>query len=123
MNIAKQVEVLKLFKTNMIEFLDQLIEQFDQEGDLIMMRFFISEQIPLEDLMNRFILYILPYRDMILKKNEQFFLERDDIFGSSPTDKVIHFKHLYNRMDEDDKETLWAWFSQFISICDKYKQC
>ena len=123
MNIAKQVEVLKLFKLNMIEFLDQLIEQFDQEGDLIVMRFFISEQIPLEDLMNRFISYIYPLKDMILKRNEKFFLERDDIFGSSPADKVIHFKELYKNMDTDDRDTLWSWFDRFISICEKYKQC
>jgi hypothetical protein len=53
-------------------------------------------------------------------KNETFFLEKDNIFGSSPKDKVIQFKQVYLKMADDDKETLWLWFNTFIDICEKY---
>jgi len=112
--------LLHLFKTNMVDFIDELIEQFEDEGDLIVMRFFFAEQIPIENMMTHFITYIYPFKEMIHAKNEQFFLERDNIFGSSPKEKVIHFKSLYNKMSEEDKKTLWIWFESFISICDKY---
>ena len=119
-SLQKEVELLTLFKNNMIEFLDELIEQFEEEGDLIIMRFFISEQIPLEDLMKRFNKYVMPHQEIIRNKNEKFFLENDNIFGSSPQEKVVHFKKLYLKMSEDDKNTLWSWFNVFIHICDKY---
>lgn len=122
MNIEKQVELLVLFKKTMIEFLDELIEQFDQEGDLIVLRFFLSEQIPLETIMNQFNSYVYPMKDMIKNRDEKFFLERDNIFGSSPKDKVIHFKELYMKMAKDDRVTLWTWFDTFIMICEKYKK-
>jgi len=120
--IEKQVELLKLFQKNMIEFVDELIDQFEEEGDLILFRFFISEQMPIETLMERFIFYIHPHKDMIKERNDKFFLERDNIFGSSPQEKVIHVKKLYTQMSQDDKKTLWSWFDVFISISEKYKR-
>lgn len=121
MNIEKQVELLGLFKKTMLEFLDELIEQFVEEGDLIVLRFFLSEQIPIETLMLQFTKYVYPMRDMIKNRNENFFLERNNIFGSSPQDKIIHFKELYKKMEIDDRATLWSWFDIFIGICEKYK--
>ena len=119
--LDKQLDLLKLFKTNIIEFLDELIEQFEEEGDLIIFRFFVSEQMPIETLMKRFIEYIYPLRDMIINKNEKFFLENNNIFASSPHDKVIHFKELYMKMNEDDRNILWVWFKAFLTICEKYQ--
>jgi len=121
-HIEKQVELLKLFQKNMIEFLDELSDQFEEEGDLIIFRFFISEQIPLETLMEKFISYIHPHKEMIRERNDKFFLERDNIFGSSPQEKVIHFKKLYLLMSAEDKATLWSWFDVFIQISEKYKR-
>lgn len=123
-SLKAELKLLQLFKKNMLEFLDELIDQFEDEGDLIIMRFFISEQIPLEDLMKQFNTFVMPHKELIQSKNEQFFLEHDNIFGSSPKEKVVHFKQLYLRMSTDDKETLWSWFKLFISICDKWnKSC
>jgi hypothetical protein len=118
--LEKEIEILNLLKKNMIEFLDELIDQFEDEGDLIVMRFFMADQISIESIMNQFITYVYPLKDKIRNKDESFFLENDNIFGSSPKDKVIHFKKLYLQMQEDDRQTLWAWFSCFISICDRY---
>jgi hypothetical protein len=121
-SFEKQVELLQLFKKNIIEFLDGLIEQFEEEGDIIIMRFFFTEQIPIETTMLHFIKFIHPYKDMIKQRDEKFFMERENIFGSSPKEKVVHFKELYKKMEYDDKKTLWTWFDLFISLCDKYIQ-
>ena len=118
--LEKEIELLNLLKKNMIEFLDELIDQFEEEGDLIVMRFFMADQISVESIMNQFINYVYPLKDKIRNKDESFFLENDNIFGSSPKDKVIHFKKLYLQIQEEDRQTLWAWFSCFINICDRY---
>lgn len=118
--LEKEIELLNLLKKNMIEFLDELIEQFEEESDLIVMRFFMADQLSIEMMMTHFVTYVYPLRDKIRSKDESFFIENNNIFGSSPQDKVIHFKKLYLQMTEEDRSTLWAWFSCFISICERY---
>lgn len=120
--LEKEVEICNLLKKNMIEFLDELIDQFEQEPepDLIIMRFFIHEQIPVADIMNRFIQHVYPLKSKIIQKDEKFFIENNNIFGSSPEDKVIHFKELYVKMSDENRKVLWDWFTCFIMICDKY---
>lgn len=121
-SLKKELELLQLFKNNMIDFLDELIIQFEEEGDLMVFRFFLSEQVPVELLMKQFYKFVMPHQDLIRNKNEQFFLEHDNIFGSSPKDKVVHFKQLYLKMAPEDREILWDWFNTFISICDKWNK-
>jgi hypothetical protein len=72
--------------------------------------------------MKQFNIFVMPHKELIHSKNETFFLEHDNIFGSSPKEKVVHFKELYLKMTADDKDTLWAWFNVFISICDKWNK-
>jgi hypothetical protein len=121
--MERQVEIMTLFKNNLLEFFDDLIEQYPHEADLIMYRFFLSEQIPVESLMERFIQFVLPHRGQIEARNENFFIANDNIFGSSPKDKVIHFKNLYLGMNDENRETLFQWFDSFLLLVDKYRQC
>jgi len=118
--LEKELEIANVLKKNMIEFLDELIDQFEEEGDLIVMRFFIHDQIPVDHIMKRFLRYVYPLKDKIKEKDERFFIENNNIFGSSPTDKVIHFKELYVKMSDENRMVLWDWFNCFITICDKY---
>jgi hypothetical protein len=120
--MEKQVEIMMLFKKNLLEFFDDLIEQYPHEADLIMYRFFLSEQIPIESLMSRFIEFVLPHRDEIEGRNENFFIANENIFGSSPKDKVIHFKTLYLGMNKENRETLFQWFDSFLMLVDKYQE-
>lgn len=121
--MERQVEIMCLFKKSLIEFFDDLIEQYPQEADLIMYRFFLSEQIPVESLMTRFIQFVLPHRQKIVDRDESFFISNDNIFGSSPKDKIIHFKNLYLGMNQENRETLFQWFDSFLLLVDKYKEC
>ena len=42
-----QLEILNEFKTQLIVFLDELVAQFPTEGDLIVVRLFIANQLPI----------------------------------------------------------------------------
>lgn len=118
--LEKQVSLMNMFKENMTDFFDELIQQYPKEGDLLIMRFFLSEQIPMETLMNQFIHFVLPLRSAIANRDEKFFLEQENIFGASPKDKVIQFKNLYLGMNKDDQLVLFEWFDSFIAIADQY---
>ena len=104
-----------------------MIDQFPQEGDLIMVRIFLKDQISIEDVMNIFI-HNLNKDDQKLKKmvkdrNEIFFLE-NNVFDTLGKNKVLHFKRLWRSgsLDEDDKLVVWKWIDSFMFLADKYSK-
>ena len=125
-NIVKQLQILKLFKKQLITFFDELISQFPSEADLIIIRIFIKDQIPISDIILHFIQFLLPIKNIIDKRSEEFFLGNmsDTIFEELSNDKVNHFKKLWRSgvLDQDDKNCIWSWFDSFILLSEKYKQ-
>lgn len=120
-----EIQVLIEFKNGLISFFDELIDQFPYEGDLIMIRIFLKDQIPIEDVINIFNNAINKengkLKEMIKKRNENFFLE-NNIFDAFSKNKVMHFKKLWRSgsLDEDDKKVIWKWIDSFVYLGDKY---
>jgi hypothetical protein len=120
--ILSRTEILKLFKENILNFLDALIEKFNKESDFIMLRI-LFEQVDMKDTMKIFATRILPYVDMIKNKDEKFFLNCDSLFEGISTNKISHFKNIWTSPDltEDDKDQLWRWFRFFGNLAFQYK--
>jgi hypothetical protein len=122
-----ELQVLTEFKTGLISFFDELIDQFPQEGDLVMIRIFLKDQIPIEDVVNIFSNAInkdnAKLKKMIKDRNEIFFLE-NNIFDSISKTKVVHFKKLWRSgsLDEEDKKVVWRWVDSFVYLSEKYNK-
>lgn len=118
-------EVLIEFKKQLLTFFDELIEQFPMEGDLVVLRLFISNQIPIKDAMEAFNFKInteeQKLRKMIKVRNESYFLDNNP-FDNISKDKVSHFKKLWlsGSLDESDKQIIWQWVDTFIFLGDRY---
>jgi hypothetical protein len=114
------------FKTRMLQFIDELIEQFPSEPSFIIIRIFVSDKIPVKDVLGRFMKECLPYRDLIKSRNEDFFLYSDFMFekyaSQVGTDEIKHFRKMWESdiMDEDDKNAVWLWLNMFIRLATKY---
>ena len=120
--------ILQEFKNNLITFFDELIDQFPTEADLVIIRIFLKDQIPIEEVINIFINTINKdgqrFKKMIKDRNEIFFLE-SNIFDSISKTKVVHFKKLWrsNSLDDDDKKIIWKWIDSFVYLGEKYIKC
>jgi hypothetical protein len=120
-----EIEVLTEFKTQLISFFDELIGQFPLEGDLVVVRLFFANQIPIQDVMNNFNHKIntndQELRKMIKNRNEAFFLE-NNMFENLGKDKINHIKKIWrsDRLDKEDKEVIWNWIDAFMYLGDKY---
>jgi hypothetical protein len=120
-----EIEVLTEFKTQLISFFDELIGQFPLEGDLVVVRLFFANQIPIQDVMNNFNHKIntndQELRKMIKNRNEAFFLE-NNMFENLGKDKINHIKKIWrsDRLDKEDKEVIWNWVDAFMYLGDKY---
>jgi len=111
------------FKDSIISFLDELIEQFPDQGDIIIFRIFLKDQIDVNFLIQQFTKFVLPHKEIIQKRNEEFFLENDNIFGSAVgKNKILHFKKIWasDRLDKEDREQIWKWFDLFIRHSERY---
>jgi hypothetical protein len=122
-----ELEIIKQFKNTLISFLDELINQFPEEGDLVIIRIFLKDQIPVKNVINYFLHKILPLKKMITERNEDFFLNHCNIFdtieSSEKKNKINHFKKLWRSpsLDESDKKVVWDWFDSFILLVEKYQ--
>ena len=110
------IQILIQFKKSIISFIDELIEAFPTEPDLIILRIFV---------INKFI-YILTKDDKkltndIRDRNESVFLE-NDIFQTLAKTKALNFKKLWlsDNLDEEDKNTIWNWVDSFVVLSNRY---
>lgn len=122
-----KIKLLSLYKDQLITFLDELIEQFPSEGDLVILRVFFGNQIDTATVIDVFLDRINDnsnqLRKMIKERNETFFLEHDAFYGTDQS-KVSHFRNLWlsNDLDDETKSTIWKWIDTFVSIADKYSR-
>lgn len=120
-----EIEILTEFKTQLIAFFDELIGQFPQEGDLVVCRLFIANQIPISEVMNIFNHKLntndQELRKMVKERNEAFFIDHN-IFDGFEKEKVNHFKKLWRSglLDKEDKIVIWNWIDAFVYLGDKY---
>lgn len=120
--MSSKVQILTDFKTNLVSFLDELIEQFPEEGDLIVIRIFLNDQVPIVDVMENFVKKLLPLKEIVKRRDESFFVNNNVLFENINKEKVNRFKELWlsTKLDQDDKDAIWAWYELFISISEKY---
>jgi hypothetical protein len=120
----KKLNLIREFRTVLVSFLDELIEQFPHEGDFVIIRIFIKDQVPMADVLGRFIRDLLQFEDQVKERNERFFLDNSLLYtGASIADnKVNHMKNLWlsNQLDDNDRETIWQWMDALIKIANQY---
>lgn len=126
--MSSELEILIQLKTQLVSFIDELIETFPSEPDFVIFRIFINDQIPIVDIMEYIVTRLCPLQDMVKNKDESFFLNYNILFdkfdNKKNNEKVNHFKRLWlsKNIDKEDKDVLWQWFASFIMLGNKYKE-
>ena len=120
-----ETQILIQFKNSLVSFIDELIEAFPQEPDLIILRIFLKDQVPVQDVMNKFI-HTINKDDQQIKKdieqrNETVFL-KNDIFEAISKSKSINFSKLWrsNTLDDEERKIIWKWIDSFILLSERY---
>lgn len=119
---------IKEFRNHLVQFLDELIEQFPNEPNFVIMRIFIKDQAPVEAVIGRFIRDILPYRKQAQDRDFKFFIDHPFLFLSSEdmnsvsNDHLNYFTELWqsDQLDETDRDVIWSWLDIFMEFGHKY---
>lgn len=123
--MSSEIQILIQLKTQLVTFLDELIEQFPSEPDFVIFRIFVKDRLPIEDIMNYIINSLCPLQEMVKNQNEDFFLKNNILFekfDESQSKKVNHFKKLWTSplLGKEDRDMIWKWFQTFIFLGNKY---
>ena len=122
---SEEAEILVEYRKQLLAFLDELIGQFPQEGDLVVARLFLANQVDIKQVMQVFIQKLATkdseLKKMVKERNEKLFLEHS-IFDVVGKEKVNHFKKLWRsgQLDDEDKDVIWNWIDAFVYLSDKY---
>lgn len=118
---------MKEFRNCLVQFLDELIEQFPNEPNFVIMRIFIKDQAPMEEVLGRFIRDVLPYRKQAQDRDCKFFIEHPFLFLSqedmdTTKEHFNYFTELWQSdvLDETDRNVIWSWVDVFMEFGHKY---
>lgn len=78
-----------------------------------------------ETVVQHIIAQVLPYKDEILERNEDFFMKNTKIFNDLPESEVNYFKTIIGKegkIDQQDKDKIWKYFEIFVVIAEEYKK-
>lgn len=122
-----EIQVLREFKDNLVDFFRDLIDQLPKEEDLVFLRIFLVNQMNIKDMIDIFNHNINKdnqlLRTMVKQRNEAFFIDNDP-FGLSQNLKMKanRFKEIWSSplLGDEDKVVLWNWVDSFIRLGDKY---
>ena len=112
--------------TQITNFIDELVNTYPTNNELVLFRekYNLLRSANSQLIINYFIQYIYPHKDIIKKEDENFFLdgggqeELNDKNGLKFRDNI---KQLWQQnMSEENKKIVWKYFKTFILLIDKY---
>ena len=133
MSVNKKFELQVKFKNNMLKFIDELIELCPNKGEFFILKVFVRDNVPLPEIIERFVNIVLPYNQQIKEKDQNFFLTTTALYDSitgfeymreNDNGKMLieSTRQLWSeQFDEDDKNACWKWLNLFIILAKKYK--
>lgn len=128
------IQVYETLQTNLVSFLDELIEIFPNEGDFVLFRIMVKDRIPIIEIAKYMEYYLLPEKDAVkialksaINGNPAPFNSKlNDMFnkfaGKADNDNVgyvTNYKQLFDSLDDDNRVAIWKWLHVFIHLLEK----
>ena len=121
--MSKQIYENK-FKDSLLQFLDELIEQYPTYASIVIVRIYIKDSITAQYAINQFVKEVLPYNSFIIKKNSKLFTDFNVIytacFGATKESNIKNLKNIWIKADKENRDAIWRWFEFFSTLCTKY---
>ena len=110
--------ILNSFKTQLLNFLDELISQYPSQSEFIVMRIFVKDQIPIQLLVGKFIKNILPHENLVKTRDDSLF-KIAQLVAYPPKPNFFRDFWFSDLLQDDDKEIIWKWMDVFILLAKK----
>ena len=112
--------------TQITNFINELCTTYPDKKDMIVFqeKFNMVKGINSQLVIDYFIKYIYPFKDMIVNQNVDFFIdgggqeESSDKYGLRLRDNLTNLWK--NEMNEENKKIVWKYLKTFILLIEKY---
>lgn len=106
-----------------VERLEEILQEYHIDtDDMIYITFYIQKMSP-DEALDHVVHKILPWKQQIKDRNEDFFYKNKEIFGALPAEKVNYFSDLIRgTFSKDDKDEVWTFFDAFIAFAEEAKK-
>jgi hypothetical protein len=112
--------------TQITNFINELCTTYPDKKDMIVFqeKFNMVKGINSQLVIDYFIKYIYPFKDMIMNQNVDFFIdgggqeELSDKYGLRLRDNLTNLWK--NEMNEENKKIVWKYLKTFILLIEKY---
>ena len=117
------VSYLKIFTNLINEFLLELTQIFPEEKSLQCYYLSVNgiNKVNPRMTLDYFKYYVLPYKSLIIERNETFFIDDyDESIGLSENSIIqgTRLKELWKVMSNETKEKVWEYFENLIKITE-----
>ncbi len=124
-NMPKK-EIIKLFKEELIDFVEQIKSHFcdvtkgeEKDFDFVLMGIKLANE---DFLICDFFKKIQPYSQKIMRKDKNYFInDARQIFKELPEEKIIYYcNKIKNEKDEEVISTIFDYLNNFLEMCKCY---
>ena len=117
---------LSKFNEQLLNFLQEMCNLFPEDKSLSSFYYKIDlmKKANPREIMNQFRQYVCPFKDQILAKDENFFINNtftDSIKSQNGISELLRIKQIWNSgsLTDRDKECVWNYFKVFLYLIDK----
>jgi len=124
--MASLLQIRTVFIQQLDSFVEEISTLYPDEREIML---FAEKYKMVKGANNKFIIesfvtYVLPFRNQILSKDEDFFLNgggQDDIQDDYSSKLRDIIKNVWvHKMSEVNKEVIWKYFTVFVKLSEKY---
>lgn len=116
-HLESNTKVLKDFHRSLLSFIDELIGMIPDCGELVAIKIFVKDRIPVTEIMKYFVDVLLEMEPLIKERSDRIILENRIFYQ---IDQKGQIKEMWANFDQEDKETLWKWIDHFLALTKKY---
>jgi hypothetical protein len=122
--MASKEDILGRFRSTLLDFADELIELFPDEGDLSLGRTWLGMGANMADIIEGFWERSKPWETEIAACNSETLISDDSIFSGLEGGKILHMKTLWKspNMTAETKEIVWAWVHALLALSRAYSK-
>ncbi len=125
--MASLTQIRSVFIQQLDSFVEEISTLYPQEKEIMLFaeKYRLIKGANSTFVIESFIKYVLPLRDQILSKNEDFFLNggwQEEVNKDDYSSKIRDIiKNVWvHKMSEVNKEIIWKYFTVFVKLSEKY---
>ena len=124
------MSVETVFTTQLLNLMKTLNNRFPNDKDISLGITGVEQlkAVNQKKVVDMFVLYCYKFREEVMKKNDNFFLERDfitedlgkDSDNSSGTQIMNNLKNHWSELDSSERDAIWKYLQVLMTLSDKY---